>query len=63
MTNKAATPIPRFKDSLLWSLHSTDGNALITPPEYAGDVPEQEQRAHIDSVYDCGLVVEGKMRS
>ena len=61
MEKKDASLVPKFKENLHWSLHSTHGNAIVTPIDFGDDIPFQEQRAHIDWVYDYCLEIEGKM--
>ena len=62
MEKKDASLAPKFKGNLHWSLRSTHGNAIVAPIDFGDDIPFQEQRAHIDWVYDYCLDTGGTMR-
>ena len=54
--------ISPFRENLHWSIHSTNGNAIMTPVDMTSAFPAGEQLAHVAWVYDYAMEVEPVMR-
>ena len=57
------TMISAFRDNLHWSIHSTNGNAILTPVDLGQDFPRGEQLAHVSWVYDYAMEIEPALRT
>ena len=44
--------ISPLRENLNWSIHSTNGNVIMTPVDMTSAFPASEQLAHVAWVYD-----------
>ena len=51
-----------FRDNLHWPIHSTNGNAIMTPVGMAPNCPASEQLARVAWVYDYAMEAEPARR-